>query len=97
MRQVKSEQEQRFAEYYRRYELRLIDCDVLDFDDLITKPTHLLDENQKVRSYWQQKIRYLLVDEYQDINTSQYKLLKLLVGNRGQFTVVGDDDQSSYS
>ncbi|HGJ5857971.1 DNA helicase Rep [Arsenophonus nasoniae] len=97
MAQVKSEQQQRFAECYRRYGLHLSSCNVLDFDDLITKPTRLLDENEEIRSRWQQKIRYLLVDEYQDTNTSQYQLVKLLVGNRGRFTVVGDDDQSIYS
>ncbi|HGJ5874405.1 MULTISPECIES: DNA helicase Rep [Arsenophonus] len=97
MAQVKSEQEQRFAECYRRYELHLSSCNVVDFDDLIAKPTRLLDENEEVRSRWQQKIRYLLVDEYQDTNTSQYQLVKLLVGKRGRFTVVGDDDQSIYS
>ena len=97
MAQVKSEQEQRFAECYRRYELHLSSCNVVDFDDLITKPTRLLHKNEEVRLRWQQKIRYLLVDEYQDTNTSQYQLVKLLVGNRGRFTVVGDDDQSIYS
>ncbi|MFV9996689.1 MAG: DNA helicase Rep [Arsenophonus endosymbiont of Dermacentor nuttalli] len=97
MAQVKSEKEQRFSECYRRYELHLSSCNVVDFDDLITKPTRLLDENEEVRTCWQQKIRYLLVDEYQDTNTSQYQLVKLLVGQRGCFTVVGDDDQSIYS
>lgn len=97
MAQVKSEKDQLFAECYRRYELYLLSCNVLDFDDLITTPTRLLDENEEVRSRWQQKIRYLLVDEYQDTNTSQYQLVKLLVGKRGRFTVVGDDDQSIYS
>ncbi|MBF1242746.1 MAG: UvrD-helicase domain-containing protein, partial [Haemophilus parainfluenzae] len=53
--------------------------------------------NEEVRSKWQEKIRYLLVDEYQDTNTSQYELIKLLVGERACFTVVGDDDQSIYS
>jgi len=97
MAQVKSEKDQLFAECYQGYELHLSSCNVLDFDDLITKPTRLLDENEEVRSRWQQKIRYLLVDEYQDTNTSQYQLVKLLVGKRGRFTVVGDDDQSIYS
>ncbi|HHR6441815.1 TPA: DNA helicase Rep [Providencia alcalifaciens] len=95
--QAKTEKEHHFAECYRRYELHLKSCNVLDFDDLISKPTLLLYHNEEVRERWQQKIRYLLVDEYQDTNTSQYQLVKLLVGQRARFTVVGDDDQSIYS
>ncbi|GAB1438582.1 DNA helicase Rep [Providencia sp.] len=95
--QARSEKEHHFAECYRRYELHLKSCNVLDFDDLISKPTILLYQNEEVRERWQQKIRYLLVDEYQDTNTSQYQLVKLLVGQRARFTVVGDDDQSIYS
>ncbi|MCW2257276.1 ATP-dependent DNA helicase Rep [Providencia alcalifaciens] len=95
--QARSEKEHYFAECYRRYELHLKSCNVLDFDDLISKPTLLLSHNEEVRERWQQKIRYLLVDEYQDTNTSQYQLVKLLVGHRARFTVVGDDDQSIYS
>lgn len=70
-------------------------CNVLDFDDLILLPTLLLQRNEEVRERWQNKIRYLLVDEYQDTNTSQYELVKLLVDS-ARFTVVGDDDQSIY-
>ncbi|TFT49816.1 ATP-dependent DNA helicase Rep, partial [Proteus mirabilis] len=81
----------------RRYEQHLLSCNVLDFDDLISKPTLLLRTNEEVRARWQQRIRYLLVDEYQDTNTSQYELVKWLVGERARFTVVGDDDQSIYS
>ncbi|WP_369309109.1 DNA helicase Rep [Providencia rettgeri] len=95
--QARTEKEHHFAECYRRYELHLKSCNVLDFDDLISKPTVLLTQNEEVRERWQQKIRYLLVDEYQDTNTSQYQLVKLLVGQRARFTVVGDDDQSIYS
>ncbi|KLU17427.1 MULTISPECIES: DNA helicase Rep [Xenorhabdus] len=97
MRMARSAQEHQFAECYRRYDLHLNSCHVLDFDDLITKPTLLLMHDEEVRARWQNKIRYLLVDEYQDTNTSQYQLVKLLVGNRARFTVVGDDDQSIYS
>ncbi len=70
---------------------------MLDFDDLILMPPLLLQHNEEVRESWQQRIRYLLVDEYQDTNTSQYELVKLLVGARARVTVVGDDDQSIYS
>ncbi|MBI6549527.1 DNA helicase Rep [Xenorhabdus lircayensis] len=97
VRAAHSAQEHQFAECYRRYDLHLNSCNVLDFDDLITKPTLLLMRDKEVRERWQNKIRYLLVDEYQDTNTSQYQLVKLLVGNRARFTVVGDDDQSIYS
>lgn len=94
---ARSEREHTFAECYRRYELHLSSCNVLDFDDLITKPTLLFARDEHARERWQQRIRYLLVDEYQDTNTSQYQLVKLLVGKRAYFTVVGDDDQSIYS
>lgn len=94
---ARSEREHTFAECYRRYELHLSSCNVLDFDDLITKPTLLFARDEQVCERWQQRIRYLLVDEYQDTNTSQYQLVKLLVGKRAYFTVVGDDDQSIYS
>lgn len=69
----------------------------LDFDDLIMLPTLLLRYNDEIRAKYQAKIKYLLVDEYQDTNTSQYELVKLLVGDKANFTVVGDDDQSIYS
>lgn len=94
---ARSEREHTFAECYRRYELHLNSCNVIDFDDLITKPTLLFARDEQARERWQQRIRYLLVDEYQDTNTSQYQLVKLLVGKRAYFTVVGDDDQSIYS
>ncbi|MFQ1047399.1 DNA helicase Rep [Avibacterium paragallinarum] len=90
-------QERDFAECYQRYATQLRAYNALDFDDLIMLPTLLLRHNMEVRSKWQAKIRYLLVDEYQDTNTSQYELIKLLVGEQARFTVVGDDDQSIYS
>ncbi|MCC5879670.1 MAG: DNA helicase Rep [Idiomarina sp.] len=89
--------DQIFAEVYEQYQRHLRAYNALDFDDLILLPTLLLRDNTKVRERWQKRIRYLLVDEYQDTNTSQYQLVKLLVGERARFTVVGDDDQSIYS
>ncbi|WP_194756085.1 DNA helicase Rep [Aliidiomarina indica] len=86
-----------FAELYERYQRHLQACNALDFDDLILLPTLLLKRSTDVRQRWQNRIRYLLVDEYQDTNLSQYELVRLLVGERGRFTVVGDDDQSIYS
>ena len=94
---ARDKQEQTFAHCYDRYNKQLRAYNALDFDDLIMLPTLLFKQNEEVRSKWQEKIRYLLVDEYQDTNTSQYELIKLLVGERARFTVVGDDDQSIYS
>jgi ATP-dependent DNA helicase Rep len=96
-KQAVSGGEHEFAQFYQEYQNHLRAYNALDFDDLIMLPTLLLKVNEKVRFKWQQKIRYLLVDEYQDTNTSQYELVKLLVGERARFTVVGDDDQSIYS
>ena len=95
--QAKGERDRIFAHCYELYDTHLKSCNVLDFDDLILLPTLLLQRNEEVRERWQNRIRYLLVDEYQDTNTSQYELVKLLVGARARFTVVGDDDQSIYS
>lgn len=95
--QARDEKYQTFAKCYERYSNQIRAYNALDFDDLIMLPTLLFKQNEEVRSKWQEKIRYLLVDEYQDTNTSQYELIKLLVGPRGRFTVVGDDDQSIYS
>lgn len=86
-----------FAHLYQLYERNLRAYNAVDFDDLIVMPTRLLQENAEVRDKWQNRVRYLLVDEYQDTNTAQYILVKLLVGVMGQFTAVGDDDQSIYA
>lgn len=86
-----------FAEFYRRYHQNMRAYNALDFDDLILIPTLLLRNFPEVRERWQKKIQYLLVDEYQDTNSSQYELVKLLAGERARLTVVGDDDQSIYS
>lgn len=97
MELARSEHDHKFAHCYGLYHAHMRACNVLDFDDLILLPTLLLRRNEEARERWQSRIRYLLVDEYQDTNTSQYELVKLLVGNRARFTVVGDDDQSIYS
>ena len=84
-------------EVYCQYQKNLKAYNVIDLDDLIFMPVQLLIQQPEIQQYWQQKFRYILVDEYQDTNESQYKLLQLLVTARGQFTVVGDDDQSIYA
>ena len=86
-----------YAELYARYQQHMKAYNALDFDDLILIPTLLLKNYEEVRTRWRNKIRYMLVDEYQDTNTSQYELIKLITGERGRLTVVGDDDQSIYS
>ncbi len=86
-----------FRDIYTQYVSHLKAYNALDFDDLILLPTLLLKVNEGVRTKWQLKINYLLVDEYQDTNESQYELVKAIVGERSRFTVVGDDDQSIYS
>ncbi|HFG1569463.1 TPA: DNA helicase Rep [Vibrio cholerae] len=94
---AKGEQQQLFAHCFELYQKQMQSYNALDFDDLILLPVLLLRSSEEVRQRWQNRIRYLLVDEYQDTNSSQYELVKLLVGERGRLTVVGDDDQSIYS
>lgn len=86
-----------FTHLYELYERHLRAYNAVDFDDLIVLPVKILRENAQVRQKWQNRIRYLLVDEYQDTNTAQYELVKLLTGVQARFTVVGDDDQSIYA
>lgn len=85
------------AAVYREYDRHLQAYNAVDFDDLIRLPVRLLRDNREVLERWQNKIHYMLVDEYQDTNVSQYLLVKLLIGFRGSLTVVGDDDQSIYA
>lgn len=94
--QAKNEEEHQLARIMARYEERLAAYQSVDFDDLIGLPLKLLREHPDVRDKWQTQLGYVLVDEYQDTNATQYELLKLLVGTRGHFTAVGDDDQSIY-
>ena len=86
-----------YAEFYQLYQKHMKAYNALDFDDLILIPTLLLKNFPEVKTRWQKKIQYLLVDEYQDTNASQYELVKLIAGEKGLLTVVGDDDQSIYS
>ena len=89
--------EQTAAIVYLHYQRTLKAYNAVDFNDLILLPVKLFQENRDILEKWQNRIRYLLVDEYQDTNASQYLLVKQLVGMRNQFTVVGDDDQSIYA
>jgi ATP-dependent DNA helicase Rep len=84
------------ARVMQRYEERLAAYQAVDFDDLISLPLKLLQRDAEARAKWQDTLRYVLVDEYQDTNAIQYELMKLLVGERAMFTAVGDDDQSIY-
>lgn len=85
------------AKVYEQYNHHLQTYNAVDFDDLIMIPVLLLRDNPEIKERWQNQIRYLLVDEYQDTNATQYELVKLIVGSRANLTVVGDDDQSVYS
>lgn len=82
---------------YARYQQSLQAYNAVDFDDLIRLPVCLLKQNPDILEFWQNKIRHLLIDEYQDSNMCQYVMVKLLTGVRARFTVVGDDDQSIYA
>lgn len=85
------------AQIYQAYQEHIKACNTLDFDDLIMQPVLLFRAHNDILNNWQNKIKYLLVDEYQDTNTSQYELIKLLCEFRQKLTVVGDDDQSIYA
>jgi ATP-dependent DNA helicase Rep len=94
--QAADDNERSIAVVMARYEERLAAYQSVDFDDLISMPLRLLRDHPEVRAKWQALLGHVLVDEYQDTNATQYELLKLLVGERGHFTAVGDDDQSIY-
>ena len=85
------------AKVFERYQQALRAYNAVDFDDLILVPVELFQRDPEALARWRKKIRYLLVDEYQDTNISQYMMVKQLVGDRGGLTVVGDDDQSIYA
>ena len=94
--QAAGEGERQTAQMMARYEERLAAYQAVDFDDLIGLPLRLLQKHEQVTQKWQARLAHVLVDEYQDTNATQYELMKLLVGARGSFTAVGDDDQSIY-
>lgn len=89
--------QKRVAEIYAQYEREKAAASALDFDDLLTKTAELFEKNAEVRVKWQRKFRHILIDEYQDTNIVQYKLIKLLVNEERNICVVGDDWQSIYS
>ena len=84
------------AKVYQIYQQTLKAYQAVDFDDLIKLPVELFEQHEEALNKWQRKLQYLLIDEYQDTNACQYKLVKMLTGVRGQFTAVGDDDQAIY-
>lgn len=84
------------ARVYQIYQQTLKAYQAVDFDDLIKLPVELFEQHEEALNKWQRKLQYLLIDEYQDTNACQYKLVKMLTGVRGQFTAVGDDDQAIY-
>jgi ATP-dependent DNA helicase Rep len=97
---AKDEDEEQAARIYSSYVATLSAYQAVDFDDLIRLPVELFRSSDAVRDKWQRRLRYLLVDEYQDTNTCQYELVKLLVtgvGKKPMFTAVGDDDQAIYA
>ena len=87
---------EKMAQFYAEYQKRLSSSDALDFDDIIFKTVELLKTYEDVRTYYQRKFRYVLIDEYQDTNRMQYELSSLLAGGYENICVVGDDDQSIY-
>lgn len=100
LQEAKDEVEAQAARVYRNYLSTLSSYQAVDFDDLIRLPVELFQRDEAARDRWQRKLRYLLIDEYQDTNTCQYELVKLLVtgpGKKSMFTAVGDDDQAIYA
>lgn len=97
MQQVANELEERAVRLYTAYQRQIKAYNAVDFDDLIVLPVQLFDQYPEILEKWQNRLRYLLVDEYQDTNACQYRLIRQLVGVRGALTTVGDDDQSIYA
>jgi ATP-dependent DNA helicase Rep len=91
-----TEAEAAAARVYARYRAALSAYQAVDFDDLIALPVAALERDAGAAEHWQKRLQYLLIDEYQDTNPAQYRLLRLLTGARAAFTAVGDDDQAIY-
>lgn len=85
------------ARLYEQYQRQIKAYNAVDFDDLISLPVHLFTTDTQALAFWQNKLRYLLIDEYQDTNACQYRFIRLLAGIKGNITAVGDDDQSIYA
>ncbi|KGM52753.1 ATP-dependent DNA helicase Rep [Lysobacter concretionis Ko07 = DSM 16239] len=97
MAEARTAREIEAATVYALYQARLGTFNAVDFDDLIRLPVQLLESDEDCALGWRERIGYLLVDECQDTNDAQYRLLKAIAGPRGLFTCVGDDDQSIYA
>ncbi len=94
---TKDDLDQQAQLVYKEYQKYLKSYNAFDFDDLIFQPIQLFKNNEDIQAFWSNKFRYILIDEYQDTNESQYQLLKYLTKDKNKFTVVGDDDQSIYA
>ena len=88
--------EETAAAVYALYEKRMLEANAMDFDDLLVRTVNLLELSEEARERWRRTFRHVLVDEYQDTNHAQYRLLQLLVAEHGNLMVVGDEDQSIY-
>ena len=88
--------QRRIGEIYKEYQKRLKKNNALDFDDLIVKTVELFQNNSEILNYYQERFKYIMVDEYQDTNLAQFKLVSLLASKYRNLCVVGDDDQSIY-
>jgi DNA helicase II / ATP-dependent DNA helicase PcrA len=89
--------EETAAAVYELYEKRMLEANAMDFDDLLVRTVNVLEASDEARERWRRTFRHVLVDEYQDTNHAQYRLLQLLTAEHGNLMVVGDDDQSVYS
>ena len=90
-------EEMLFGDLYEHYLQRTRGCNAIDFDDILILATNLLEQNEEVRRHYQERFRYIMVDEYQDTNPLQYRFIRLLLGPHRNLCVVGDDDQAIYS